>query len=445
MRITSVLMNRASRLSSSCTLFPPLAPPAKLLLSSSSVSATSAPTSRTGISTSLRAYGASPAIAVRDWSQRDNSHIHLRSETLEDEERTSLIPSDAKRLIEKGYKLTVEKNPARIIPDKEYEEAGCEIVPQNLWLNEPQAVPKDTFILGLKYLCPPDSKWAKDLTCAHRHIYFAHCFKKQMGWRDEMQRFHLGGGEILDLEFLTDENGRRVASFGFYAGYAGAALGLAQFYVKQHQLPMLSVKSFPTKKNLLEFVRGLSPREYNAETPAAVVIGALGAAGRGACQFFEDFANFAKDAPKVQVTKNDLPEMRAPDSREKLLQHEVLVNCINLQGPTEPFVSKESLAAHPRHRLQTVVDVSCDPSSPFNPLPFYDRETTLKKPALVQRGLPDVIAVSHLPSLLPLEASQHFSELLVPHLLTLNEEGNRDVWNRAAAVYDRVLAEAKFE
>jgi saccharopine dehydrogenase (NAD+, L-lysine forming) len=102
------------------------------------------------------------------------------------------------------------------------------------------------------------------------------------------------------------------------------------------------------------------------------------------------------------------------------------------------------LAAYPQHRLQTVVDVSCDPSSPYNPLPFYADETTLKEPALVQAGLPDVVAVSHLPSLLPLEASQHFSDLLTPHLLNLKEEGKRDVWERAAAVYDRVLAEAKF-
>jgi hypothetical protein len=112
--------------------------------------------------------------------------------------------------------------------------------------------------------------WAKDLTCAHRHIYFAHCFKEQNNWRGEMQRFHAGGGEILDLEFLTDENGRRVASFGFYAGYAGAALGLAQFFVRSNQLPALSVTSFPTKKHLYGFVRGLSPREYNAGSFALV-------------------------------------------------------------------------------------------------------------------------------------------------------------------------------
>lgn len=31
---------------------------------------------------------------------------------------------------------------------------------------------------------------------------------------------------MLDLEFLTDESGRRVAAFGFSAGYAGSALAI---------------------------------------------------------------------------------------------------------------------------------------------------------------------------------------------------------------------------
>ena len=55
---------------------------------------------------------------------------------------------------------------------------------------------------------------------------FAHCYKHQAGWNDILSRFHLGNGLLYDLEFLQDENKRRVAAFGFYAGFAGCALGL---------------------------------------------------------------------------------------------------------------------------------------------------------------------------------------------------------------------------
>lgn len=38
--------------------------------------------------------------------------------------------------------------------------------------------------------------------------------------------FPRGGGTLLDLEFLQHEDGRRVAAFGYHAGFAGAALAL---------------------------------------------------------------------------------------------------------------------------------------------------------------------------------------------------------------------------
>lgn len=33
-------------------------------------------------------------------------------------------------------------------------------------------------------------------------------------------------GKLFDLEFLTDVTGRRVAAFGYYAGFAGAAVAV---------------------------------------------------------------------------------------------------------------------------------------------------------------------------------------------------------------------------
>ena len=48
----------------------------------------------------------------------------------------------------------------------------------------------------------------------------------QTGWRELLARFREGNGTLLDLEFLNDDKGRRVAAFGYMAGYAGAALGV---------------------------------------------------------------------------------------------------------------------------------------------------------------------------------------------------------------------------
>ena len=50
---------------------------------------------------------------------------------------------------------------------------------------------------------------------------FGHAYKGQHSGRALLQRFKAGGGTLYDLEYLVDEDGRRVAAFGYWAGYAG--------------------------------------------------------------------------------------------------------------------------------------------------------------------------------------------------------------------------------
>jgi saccharopine dehydrogenase (NAD+, L-lysine-forming) len=78
---------------------------------------------------------------------------------------------------------------------------------------------KDAYIIGLKEL-PEDD----DTPLTHTHIFFAHCYKYQAGWRELLARFAAGGGRVLDLEFLTNAAGRRVAAFGRSAGFVGAVV-----------------------------------------------------------------------------------------------------------------------------------------------------------------------------------------------------------------------------
>jgi saccharopine dehydrogenase (NAD+, L-lysine-forming) len=60
----------------------------------------------------------------------------------------------------------------------------------------------------------------------HIFVHFAHCYKQQGGWEAVLARFPRGGGTLYDLEFLQDESGRRVAAFGYHAGFVGAALAI---------------------------------------------------------------------------------------------------------------------------------------------------------------------------------------------------------------------------
>ena len=77
--------------------------------------------------------------------------------------------------------------------------------------------PQDAIVFGLKEL-PEDGTPLR-----HRHIMFGHAYKGQPAGRVLLDRFVAGGGTLYDLEYLVDANGRRVAAFGYWAGFAGAA------------------------------------------------------------------------------------------------------------------------------------------------------------------------------------------------------------------------------
>ena len=78
---------------------------------------------------------------------------------------------------------------------------------------------------------------ADNLALRHRHIYFAHVFKGQLHASVTMRRFALGRGTLLDLEYLVDEQGKRVATFSYSAGFAGAIAAVSIWADKQAGTP----------------------------------------------------------------------------------------------------------------------------------------------------------------------------------------------------------------
>ena len=105
-----------------------------------------------------------------------------------------------------------------------------------------------------------------------------------------------------------------------------------------------------------------------------------------------------------------------------------------------PFVTTE-LLQEPDRRLGVIADVSCDPYGDYNPLPIYDRCTTFEQPNLRLQEEPplDLIAIDHLPSLLPVESSEDYSSQLTRTLLQI--DGDPDgVWRRALDLFEEKVA-----
>ncbi len=89
---------------------------------------------------------------------------------------------------------------------------------------------------------------------------------------------------MYDLEFLTDANGRRVAAFGFHAGFAGAAAGALAYAAQKTGTKLGTLEPYPDEQAMVTDVKAkLDGRENNVK---ALIIGALGRCGRGAVDLF---------------------------------------------------------------------------------------------------------------------------------------------------------------
>jgi len=357
-----------------------------------------------------------------------HTHLWIRHEVRSTERRAPVVPDDVRRLVDAGIAVTVEESPQRIFPIEEYAAAGAAVTPSNSWTD----APGDAFVVGIKEL--PDEPEA----LSHRHIYFAHAFKGQSDATFTLDRFRHGGGQLFDVEYLTDEAGKRVVAFGYWAGYVGAALGVL------HLAGTLPTPLAPMAKEELDERLATASKE-GADLLLALVTGARGRSGRGAQR--------ALGVAGLTITCWDRKETQDLH-KQALLGHDLLVNCVVTTTPTTPFVTPDDLR-HER-RLRVLADVTCDVTGPTNMLPVNHEITTWDKP--VRRlhggdqagshdghgyGPLDVIAIDNLPSLLPREASAGFSADLTPHLMTLADPGgDQGPWRAAARAFQAAMSSA---
>tara|TARA_R110002003_G_scaffold626_2_gene20882 strand:+ start:20067 stop:20570 length:504 start_codon:yes stop_codon:yes gene_type:complete len=151
-----------------------------------------------------------------------------------------------------------------------------------------------------------------------------------------------------------------------------------------------------------------------------LVLGALGRCGSGAVDLLEKIGC-------SDIKKWDLPETKERDGPyPEIIESDI-------------FVSKDSLKT-PGRKLSVICDVSCDTTNPHNPIPVYDINTTFDKPTVgvtVEGDGPplSVISIDHLPSALPRESSEAFSNALLPSLMALKDRATAPVWQGAEKLF----------
>ena len=351
--------------------------------------------------------------------------IWIRAESKAGEHRAALAPGHARELILKGFEVTIEASAHRVFSDEEYQRVGCRRVAAHSWRFLSENEKKKTLILGLKELDP------LELSIGGAHCYFGHLYKEQAGAIQTLRAFQKGSGRLFDLEYLMDENQKRIAAFGFWAGYVGAALGVLAWAKKKKGENLGPAKPWKSRELLIRDVTQV----LGDQNPSVVITGAKGRCGVGATQLIMDTVS----SPHLQLW--DLAETQRGGPFVELLEQDLLIHAVSNSKIMAPFLDQQSFQGS-NPKLSMVVDVTCDLGNPTHLLPFIDRPTDLLSPVAIKMigsTSVDYIAIDHLPTLLPRESSEDFSNHLFPFLLGFLDQEPKatSVFHRSLEIFDR--------
>lgn len=376
------------------------------------------------------------------------------------EVRAPLVPEHVGQLVrEHGVPVRVQASDRRVFADADYAALGAEIGPD---------LTGCSVVMGVKEI--PCAALTPDTT----YLFFSHTIKGQPHNMAMLRRLRELRCSLIDYERITDEQGRRLVFFGHHAGLAGMidslwALG-QRLAVEGRHTPLKQIQPAHRYASLAEAEAQISAvaeacrtgDELNGMGPIVVGITGYGKVAQGAQSIMrlfnpqvvapQDLAGLdlrALDGRFVQVVfrEEDMVQPASAQTQFELqdyYQHPekyvgvfdrflgkltVLVNCIYWEQRYPRLVTLDALnglygtyggAPHPR--LRVIGDISCDvngsiectvkATDPGNPVYVYDVSRHEARDGFAGNG-PVVMAVDALPTELPREASQAFSDALV--------------------------------
>lgn len=373
------------------------------------------------------------------------------------ERRVPLVPAHLKMLIEnEGLEFFVETSAKRVFADEEFEAAGA-VVTDDL-TNCP-------VIFGVKEV--PVDRLEADKT----YIFFSHVIKGQPHNMEMLRRLMELKCNLIDYERIVDEMGRRLIFFGRYAGLAGMintlwSLGqrLEEFGIVTPFLDIAQTHNYHSLAEARKVVSKVGQKIIERGLPSELKPLVIGITGYGnVAQGAQEIASLL---PVKEILPDELPGLHKhshlPDNiiykvvfkeehlvepidpEEKFSLNDyythpekyrscfenylpylsVLVNCIYWDPRYPRLLTKEyaeQMFEDGQPKLTVIGDITCDPDGSVeithkgteieNPVFVYNPFTREPTDGFKGIGLL-VMAVDILPSELPRDASQFFSEVL---------------------------------
>jgi len=377
------------------------------------------------------------------------------------EARIPLIPEDLARLREtEGLDLVVQSSARRAFADAEFSQLGVPVQ---------SGLEGCSVVMGVKEM--PFDVFEPGKT----YVFFSHTIKGQAYNMPMLRRMMELGCTLIDYERIIDEHGQRLVAFGHHAGLAGALdtlWALGQRWLRQGRpTPLAELEPAHRYPSLREAKAALSGAANACRTdptflqlpPAILGVTGYGRVAQGAHEIFDvlepievppeelgsvdcspgrfirvrfeerHFAEPIDHSPFDKAAYYAEPERFRPVFGSRYLPHlTALVNAIYWEPKYPRLVLERDLSAlyavEAEPRLQVIGDISCDiegaveitkkATEPDSPVFTWDIAKRQVNDGFEGRG-PTVMAVDILPTELPREASEAFSQALMPLMSAL--------------------------
>ncbi len=373
------------------------------------------------------------------------------------ERRVPLNPQAVQKLIQKGFEVIVQPSEIRIYKDEEYSSVGAKLSSD---------LSKCDFIIGVKEI-PID-----DLIPEKPHLFFSHTIKGQDYNMPLLQKILDEKVTLFDYEKIEDEKNRRLVFFGKFAGNAGMVdtlQGLGQRLKQQYDLetPFLKVKHSYEYKSVQDAIDHLKiigkeieenglPEEI---TPLNIFLLGYGHVSFGCKEilsalpvvkidsdklaehsqnyddnkiylsiFKEEHLVERKDGAKFELSDYFKNNAKYQSRMEQYLPHcSVYMNAIYWTPECPVFLPKSYLKEiqDKNPKLIIIGDITCDIegsvqatikcTTPDNPVFIFNAKTNKITDGLIGEGFADM-AVDNLPCEFSREASDYFSDALMPFM-----------------------------
>ena len=383
----------------------------------------------------------------------------LREDKMPPDARVPLTPKQVAKLIRSGYDIVVQPSPHRCFPDADYRALG---VPLQEDLGDRE------LLLGIKEV-PIDRLLPQKTYCNFAHV------AKFQPYNQPLLRALLDKQIThIDYEYLTDEGGKRLIAFGYWAGMVGAHNGLWAYGKRTGAFAL------PRLKDLYDYA---AARKVYAKLVLPdnlrVVLTGTGRVGAGA-------ARVLADAGLHRVTPEEfLGETKGPVFTqlpvEKYVRHgkgkavnrkhfyahgeeyvsdfapfaaraDLFVNGIFWDGKAPAFFTATEMTG-PDFRIRTIADVTCDispaasvpstlkASTIADPVFGYDPRTGKETTPYAEESI-DVMSIDNLPSELPRDASKAFGEVLLEKILPEFNVSHSEILERATITHHGRLGDS---